>query len=65
MLNDCIHRDKMYILALEESVGQDIWPTGEPGEAKVEYITQYLIQMDLTELPRRKYMVGSLIYPFS
>ena len=34
MLNDCIHRDKVYILALEEAINQDTWPTGEPGEAK-------------------------------
>lgn len=34
MLNDCIHRDKVYILALEESLGNDSWPTGEPGEPK-------------------------------
>ena len=34
MLNDCIHRDKVYILALEECIGNDHWPTGEPGEAK-------------------------------
>ena len=34
MLNDCIHRDKVYILALEECLGNDVWPTGEPGEPK-------------------------------
>ena len=34
MLNDCIHRDKVYILALEECVGSESWPTGEPGEPK-------------------------------
>ena len=34
MLNDCIHRDKVYILALEEHTGNDLWPTGEPGDAK-------------------------------
>ena len=36
MLNDCIHRDKMYILALEVSVGPETWPTGEPGDPKGE-----------------------------
>ena len=40
MLNDCIHRDKMYILALEVSVGPDTWPTGEPGDPKGE-LTKY------------------------
>ena len=34
MLNDCIHRDKVYILALEECNGTTGWPTGEPGEPK-------------------------------
>lgn len=34
MLNDCIHRDKVYILALEECLGEHAWPTGEPGEPK-------------------------------
>ena len=34
MLNDCIHRDKVYILALEEELGGNVWPTGEPGESK-------------------------------
>lgn len=36
MLNDCIHRDKVYILALEEALPNDAWPTGEPGEPKGE-----------------------------
>ena len=36
MLNDCIHRDKMYILALEGSSGNETWPSGEPGEPKGE-----------------------------
>ena len=40
MLNDCIHRDKMYILALEEGLSGDGWPTGEPGEPKGE-LTKY------------------------
>lgn len=40
MLNDCIHRDKMYILALEECAGHDNWPTGEPGDPKGE-LTKY------------------------
>ena len=40
MLNDCIHRDKMYILALEVSIAPDTWPTGEPGEPKGE-LTKY------------------------
>ena len=34
MLNDCIHRDKVYILALEECLSGDKWATGEPGEPK-------------------------------
>ena len=34
MLNDCIHRDKVYILALEEELAANRWPTGEPGESK-------------------------------
>ncbi len=38
MLNDCIHRDKVYILALEECVANDTWPTGEPGEPKGEMV---------------------------
>lgn len=40
MLNDCIHRDKVYILALEECNGNDTWPTGEPGEPKGD-LTKY------------------------
>ena len=40
MLNDCIHRDKAYILALEECSGSS-WPTGEPGEPKGELNTKY------------------------
>ena len=36
MLNDCIHRDKVYILALEEALSNESWPTGEPGEPKGE-----------------------------
>jgi len=41
MLNDCIHRDKSYILALElaDVVGgraAAAWPTGEPGDARGE-----------------------------
>jgi hypothetical protein len=36
MLNDCIHRDKVYILALEEGLSGNGWPTGEPGEPKGE-----------------------------
>ena len=34
MLNDCIHRDKVYILALEEEISANVWATGEPGESK-------------------------------
>jgi hypothetical protein len=40
MLNDCIHRDKVYILALEECNGTSGWPTGEPGEPKGD-MTKY------------------------
>ena len=40
MLNDCIHRDKVYILALEEGLTNESWPTGEPGEPKGE-LTKY------------------------
>ena len=41
MLNDCIHRDKTYILALELAdlaTGRAAapWPTGEPGDARGE-----------------------------
>lgn len=41
MLNDCVHRDKSYILALElaDVVGGRVaaaWPTGEPGDARGE-----------------------------
>jgi len=43
MLNDCIHRDKSYILALElADVGSGraaaAWPTGEPGDVRGELI---------------------------
>ena len=41
MLNDCLHRDKSYILALElaDVAGgraDAAWPTGEPGDARGE-----------------------------
>jgi len=38
MLNDCIHRDKSYILALElaDAGAGRAWPTGEPGDARGE-----------------------------
>lgn len=37
MLNDFVHRDKMYILAVEEGQGKEhSWPTGEPGEPRGE-----------------------------
>ena len=50
MLNDCIHRDKVYILALEECNGTSGWPTGEPGEPKGE-MTKYkaLISRPMTD----------------
>jgi hypothetical protein len=43
MLNDCIHRDKTYILALEvaDGIRGDSWPTGEPGEPKGELTMRY------------------------
>jgi len=45
MLNDCIHRDKAYILALEmahdgRGCAAAAWPTGEPGDARGE-LTRY------------------------
>ena len=38
MLNDCVHRDKSYILALElaDAGSGRAWPTGEPGDARGE-----------------------------
>lgn len=40
MLNDCIHRDKVYILALEQCGSAEGWPTGEPGDPKGD-LTKY------------------------
>ena len=61
MLNDCIHRDKVYILALEEEISSNVWATGEPGESKGD-LGKYndLIQGSVTEVSWSDDVVSSL-----